>query len=124
MLSEDSLDLILGELKNGWYHKWLDELFKGILIWLTLVLVLGSLELSEENNGWSLNSLGLGASLILNVNESNFILRDGIWEMSLSVKGTLTLSEISNDELVVLDGLGESIAISRLRWWARLLGNP
>jgi hypothetical protein len=124
LLSEDGLDLILGELKNGWNHKWLDESSKGILVWLTLVFHLGGLELSEEHQAWCFDSLGLGASGILNVNESNLILGGGILEVSLGVHGTFTLSEIGNDEFVVFDGLGKSIAINGEGCWARLFGNP
>ena len=124
MLSKDGLDLILRELKNGWYHKWLDESSKGILVWLTLVLNLGGLELSEEHHAWCFDSLGRGASGIFDVNESNLILSGGILEMSLSVQSTFTLSEIGNDEFVVFDSLGKSIAINEEGCWARLLGNP
>jgi hypothetical protein len=123
-LSEDGLDLILRELKNGWNHKWLDERGKGILVWLTLVFHLGGLKLSEEHDGFRFNSLGLGASGILDVNEGNLVLGGGICEMSLGIHSTFTLSEICNDEFVVFDSLGKSIAINGEGCWARLLGNP
>ena len=124
MLSEDSLDLILGELEDGWDHEWLDESGKGVLVGLALVLVLGGLELSEEDNSWALDSLGLGALGILNVDESDLVLSGSIWEMSILVESRVVLSEVSNNEFVVLDSLGKSIAISRLGWWSRLLGYP
>jgi hypothetical protein len=124
LLSEDSLDLILGELKDSWDHEWFDESGKGVLVGLALVLVLGGLELSEEDDGWALDTLGGSASGILNVNESNLVLGGGVWEVSLGEKSIIGLSEVGNDELVVLDSLGKSIAISGGGWWARLLGNP
>jgi len=124
LLSKDSLDLILGELKNSWDHKWLDEGRKGVLISGSSIGVLGGLELSEEDNSWSLDSLGLGALGILNVDESDLVLSGSIWEMSILVESRVVLSEVSNNEFVVLDSLGKSIAISGLGWWSRLLGDP
>ena len=124
MLSEDSLDLILGELKDSWDHKWLDESRKRVLIWGSGIDVLVGLELSEEDNSWAFNSLGLGASGILNVDESDLVLSGSIWDMSILEESRVVLSEISNNEFVVLDSLGKSIAIGGLGWWSRLLGNP
>jgi hypothetical protein len=124
LLSEDSLDLILRELEHGWDHKWLDESSKGVLVGLALILVLGGLELSEEDDGWALDTLGGSASGILDVHESNLVLGGGVWEMSLGVESIIGASEVSNDELVVLDCLCKSIAIGGGGWWARLLGNP
>jgi hypothetical protein len=123
-LSEDSLDLILGELKDGWDHKWLDESRKRVLIWGSGIDVLVGLELSEEDNSWAFNSLGLGASGILNVDESDLVLSGSIWDMSILEESRVVLSEISNNEFVVLDSLGKSITIGGLGWWSRLLGNP
>ena len=124
MLSKDSLDLILGEFKDSWDHEWLDESGKRVLIWGSRVGVLSGLELSEEDNSWALDSLGLGTLGILNVYESNLVLGGSIWKMGILVESRVVLSEVSNDELVVLNGLGKSIAISSEGWWARLLGNP
>jgi hypothetical protein len=111
-LSEDSLDLILGELKDSWDHKWLDEGRKGVLISGSGIGVLGSLELSEEDNSWALDSLGLGALGILNIDESDLVLSGSIWEMSIFIESRVVLSEVSNHEFVILNSLGKSIAIS------------
>ena len=82
------------------------------------------LELSEEDNSWALDSLGLGALGILNVDESDLVLSGSIWEMSILVESRVVLSKVSNNEFVVLDSLGKSIAISGLGWWSRLLSDP
>lgn len=124
LLSEDSLNLILGEFKDSWDHEWLDKGRKGVLISGSSIGVLGCLELSEEDNSWALDSLGLGALGILNVDESDLILSGSIWEVSILVESRVVLSEVSNNEFVVLDSLGKSIAISGLGWWSRLLGDP
>jgi hypothetical protein len=123
-LSEDSLNLILGEFEDSWDHKWLNESREGVLIGLSVIFVISGLELSEENNSWTLDSFGLGASGIFNVNESNLILSGSIWDMSILVEGSIVLTEVSNNEFVVLNGLGKSIAINGGGWWARLLVNP
>lgn len=123
-MSEDGLDLLLGELKNGWDHEWLDESREGVLIGLSSVRVVGGLEVSVENDRWSGDTLGGSAGSILNVNKRNLILSGGIWEMSLGVESIGSLSEIGNHEFVVSNGLIESGAISGEGWWARLLDNP
>lgn len=57
MLTEYSFDLLLGELENGWDHKWLDEGDEAVLIGGARVKVGLSLELSEEYNTWGGGSI-------------------------------------------------------------------
>jgi hypothetical protein len=66
LISENGFNLILGELEDGWDHKWLHKVLQCILVWSSSVnvevfthgsfwmrfTILDFLEISEENDGW------------------------------------------------------------------------
>jgi hypothetical protein len=49
LLSENSLNLVLGESENGWDHEWFDVVEKGIFVSGSSIDVDFLLELSEED---------------------------------------------------------------------------
>ena len=95
LLSENRLDLIFGELENGWDHEWFDECKKGIFIGGTSVNDDFLLELSEVDKGWLSSSEFGGASGIEVVDESNLLLGIGKFDVSFSVE---SISEVSSEE--------------------------
>ena len=89
MLSENSLDLILSELEDGWDHEWLDEGKEIIFIGFTGIDDGFLLELSEEDKGWLGGSEFGSTGGIKVVDESNFLLRIGKFDVSLSVESII-----------------------------------
>lgn len=125
LLSENSLDLIFGELENGWDHEWFDEGKEGIFISGSGVDDGFLLELSEEDKGWLLSSEFGGASGISVVDESNFLLRIGKFDVSFSVESIGEVgSEESNGEFISSGLFFKSIAGNFKGWWSGFLEDP
>tara|TARA_B110000285_G_C15087608_1_gene597107 strand:+ start:653 stop:1162 length:510 start_codon:yes stop_codon:yes gene_type:complete len=125
LLSENSFDLILGESEDGWDHKWFDEGHKGIFISSSRVDVNFLLELSEEDKGWLLSSEFGGASGIKVMDESDFLLRIGKFDVSLGVESIIKVgTEESNDEFVSSGLLLKGITGKFSGSWSSFLEDP
>jgi len=125
LLSENSLDLIFGECENGWDHEWLDESKKGFFVSGSSVYDNFLLELSEEDKGWLSSSEFGGASGIKVVDESDFLLRFGQFDVSLSVESIFEVgTEESNDEFIGSGLLFKSITGKFSGWWSSFLKDP
>jgi hypothetical protein len=125
LLSENSLDLILSELEDGWDHEWLDEGKEIIFIGFTGIDDGFLLELSEEDKGWLGGSEFGSTGGIKVVDESNFLLRIGKFDVSLSVESIIEVgTEESNGEFISGGLLFKSIAGNFKGWWSGLLEDP
>jgi len=125
LLSENSLDLILGEGEDGWDHEWFDEGKEIIFISFTSVDDGFLLELSEEDKGWLSGTEFGSASGIKVVDESNFLLGIGKFDVSLSVESISEVgTEESNGEFISGGLLFKSIAGNFKGWWSGLLEDP
>jgi len=125
LLSENSLNLILGESEDGWDHEWFDVSKKGIFVSGSGIDVNFLLELSEEDKGWLSSSEFSGASSIEVVDESNFLLRIGKFDVSISVESIIKVgSEESNSEFVSSGLLFKSITGELSGCWSGFLENP
>ena len=91
MLSEDSFDLVLGESENGWDLEWLDPGSKAIFVGFAVIEVLLGLELSEEDEAVSGDTVLLGAGGFVVVVEGDLILRLGKFGVSVGIKGVLVV---------------------------------
>jgi hypothetical protein len=112
-------------LENGWDHEWFDEGKEGIFISGSGVDDGFLLELSEEDKGWLLSSEFGGASGISVVDESNFLLRIGKFDVSFSVESIGEVgSEESNGEFISGGLLFKSIAGNFKGWWSGFLEDP
>jgi hypothetical protein len=99
LLSENGFDLILGECKDGWNLEWLDPGSKSVLISSSVVDVLLGLELSEENESISRDTVFSGTGGI-RVVELNLLFVLGESDMSISVDSIVKSSEVDESKLI------------------------
>lgn len=124
LLSENGINFLLGELKNGWDHEWLNPGGESLLIGSSGVWDDWLLEVSEESDSWTGNLVLLGAGIISNMEELNFIFSVGESNMDIIEKRSSLSTEVSKDEFGILSFSLKSIAVNLGGWWSRLLGDP
>ena len=123
-MSENGINFLLSELKNGWDHEWLNPGGESLLIGSTGVWDDWLLEVSEESDTWTGNFVFFGAGFISNMEELNFIFSVGESNMDISVKRGILSTEVSKDEFGIFSLSLKGIAVNRGGWWSRLLGDP
>jgi hypothetical protein len=123
-LSENGINFLLSELKNGWDHEWLNPGGESLLIGSSSVWHDWLLEVSEESDSWTGNLVLLGAGIISNMEELNFVFSVGESNMDIIEKRSSLSTEVSKDEFGILSFSLKSIAVNLGGWWSRLLGDP
>jgi len=72
-----------------------------------------SLELSKEDDSWSLNVVVRGTSGILGMEESNLIFSLSNWNVTFLEESLVLRTEVGNNKLVVSNFLLNGVAISK-----------
>jgi hypothetical protein len=124
LLSENGLDLILGEFEESWDHEWLEEGIEGILVGSTGIDVLLSLELSEEDLSWGNNSVMGSATSISGMVERDLVFGRSGGLVSVLEKIGRFLSEENKSEFISSNLSLNGIAVGEDGWWSGLLGDP
>jgi hypothetical protein len=125
LLSENSLDLVLGESENGWDHEWFDVAKKGFFISGSRVDVNFLLELSEEDKGWLSGTEFGSASSIKVVDERNFFLGIRKFDVSFGIESIFEVgTEESNDEFISGGLFFKSITGKFSGSWSGFLEDP
>jgi len=124
LLSENGLDLILGEFEESWDHEWLEEGVEGILVGSTSVDVFLSLEFSEEDLSWGNNSVMGSATSISGMVERDLVFGGSGGLVSVLEKIGRFISEENKGEFVISNLSLDGVTVSEDGWWSGLLGDP